>query len=284
MPAGICTELERTVRHANEEGSSNDPITKIPERRNGIPDPLECISPFTHEGPCAWVHWRLINIMTRHTARRGAILRAVLAVWVLVTSMQTAQSADCFPPVPVRTPSAAYPFNSVAWGMVNLLLVVSEEGLVSNVELLASIASLDEPAMRAARQWKFRPAGRALNGAESMAVVSFVFGLDTRSTPFAARPSQLSKRKALVGCPVPVELYPVNSTLPGVHSLEVEINERGEFLGLKVLHPAGALDEKAIRAGLKQWRFAPARENGKPIPSKLSLSFVYVPLPISELP
>ena len=78
-------------------------------------------------------------------------------------------------PIPYLVKEATFPINSVASGTVTLTVVVEKDGRVSEAKVLKSIPSLDEPSVRAARQWRFEP-GR-LNGrpVRSTASISFVY-------------------------------------------------------------------------------------------------------------
>ena len=76
-------------------------------------------------------------------------------------------------PIPYVVKEATFPINSVASGTVTLTVVVEKDGRVSEAKVLKSIPSLDEPSVRAARQWRFEPGrGRPVR---STASISFVY-------------------------------------------------------------------------------------------------------------
>lgn len=79
------------------------------------------------------------------------------------------------PPIPIVTKEALYPVNSLATGTVTLTVVVEEDGRVSEAKVLKSIPSLDEPSVRAARQWRFKPARLDGRRVRSTASISFVY-------------------------------------------------------------------------------------------------------------
>lgn len=79
------------------------------------------------------------------------------------------------PPIPIVTTEALYPVNSLAMGSVTLTVVVEEDGRVSEAKVLKSIPSLDEPSVRAARQWRFEPARLDGRRVRSAASISFVY-------------------------------------------------------------------------------------------------------------
>jgi TonB family protein len=107
---------------------------------------------------------------------------AVATVFGFVAASMTAAPADYTPPVPTATQEALYPINSVAMGTVSLVVVVEEDGRVSQVQVIKSIPSLDEPSIRAAKQWRFDPARIDGKAVRSKASINFVY--DRGLTPF----------------------------------------------------------------------------------------------------
>jgi TonB family protein len=77
---------------------------------------------------------------------------------------------------------ALYPINSVAMGTVSLVVTVEEDGHVSEVRVLKSVPSLDEPSVKAAKQWRFDPARVDGKAIRSKASINFVY--DRGLTPF----------------------------------------------------------------------------------------------------
>lgn len=69
-------------------------------------------------------------------------------------------------------------------------------------------------------------------------------------------------------------LYPINSVAMGPVSLVVVVELDGRVSEVQVIKSIPLLAEPSVRAA-KQWRFEPARLDGKPIRSKASISFVY---------
>jgi TonB family protein len=107
------------------------------------------------------------------------VLASVLG---LVGTSTAATPVDYTPPVPTVTHEALYPINSVAMGTVSLVVAVEEDGHVSEVRVIKSIPSLDEPSIKAAKQWRFDPARVDGKAIRSKASINFVF--DRGLTPF----------------------------------------------------------------------------------------------------
>jgi TonB family protein len=79
------------------------------------------------------------------------------------------------PPVPIVTKEAAYRVNSLATGTVVVIAVVEQDGHVSEVKVVRSVSSLDEPSVHAPRQWRFEPAGLDGQPIRSKASISFAY-------------------------------------------------------------------------------------------------------------
>jgi periplasmic protein TonB len=86
------------------------------------------------------------------------------------------------PPVPIVFKEAVYPVNSVATGTVVIVAVVDRDGQVSKAKVMKSVASLDEPSVRATKQWRFEPA--RLDGKPIRSKTSICFIYDRGLFPF----------------------------------------------------------------------------------------------------
>jgi TonB family protein len=76
--------------------------------------------------------------------------------------------------------------------------------------------------------------------------------------------------------------WAVGVELDGVVTLDVTIDERGNVSGSKVVSGPRPLQREAERA-IGLWQFAPARLEGKPVPSHMTLSVEFLPPPASSL-
>ena len=87
-----------------------------------------------------------------------------------------ANAAEAYtPPVPIVFKEAVYPVNSVATGTVVIVAVVERDGQVSEAKVMKSVASLDEPSVRATKQWRFEPARLDGKPIRSKTSISFVY-------------------------------------------------------------------------------------------------------------
>jgi TonB family protein len=103
------------------------------------------------------------------------LFSVMAALSAFVVPVVHAAEATYTPPIPIVTTEALYPVNSLAMGSVTLTVVVGEDGRVSEAKVLKSIPSLDEPSLRAARQWRFEPARLDGRRIRSTASISFVY-------------------------------------------------------------------------------------------------------------
>jgi TonB family protein len=71
-------------------------------------------------------------------------------------------------------------------------------------------------------------------------------------------------------------LYPLQSVASGTVVLEVVLDDSGAIIDVRVVHGIPSLTEPAERS-VRQWKFQPARLNGKRIPSKIAVAFSFVP-------
>jgi TonB family protein len=69
-------------------------------------------------------------------------------------------------------------------------------------------------------------------------------------------------------------IYPVNSIAAGTVVLEVTISPSGEIEDVKVVKGIASLTEPARRA-VREWRFAPARLEGRPVRSVATVAFTF---------
>jgi periplasmic protein TonB len=79
------------------------------------------------------------------------------------------------PPEVLATADAAYPINSVAFGTVVLEVHLDASGAIENVSVARPVPSLTRQALKAIKQWRFKPA--TLNGkpVKSIVPVAFIF-------------------------------------------------------------------------------------------------------------
>jgi protein TonB len=125
--------------------------------------------------------------ITRHRALKGVLgllisisvrnklcfVVTLLAAFVAINT--NAAEVTYTPPIPIEIEEAVYPVNSLARGTVVVVVVVEQDGQVSEAEVVKSVESLDEPSVYAAKQWRFEPARLDGQPIRSKASISFVY-------------------------------------------------------------------------------------------------------------
>jgi protein TonB len=71
-------------------------------------------------------------------------------------------------------------------------------------------------------------------------------------------------------------VYPVQSVASGTVVLEVSLDDNGKIAEVKVVRGIASLTEPAEHS-VRQWKFQPAKLDGKPVPSKIVAAFSFVP-------
>lgn len=224
--------------------------------------------------------------MTRH---RLAILAAVLVV-VILSFIPLAPLADS-PPAPpavpaapeapeeVETPPELLP-ESIAYpeypqearkagieGEVLLEVAVGKDGAVKDVKVRQGIPGhpeLAENAVKAVKNWTFKPGLRNGVPFETEVLIPLAFSLDD------SKPKDVGVPPAIIDDLCPLPEYPEAARKAGVEGkvlVEVLISADGGVTGAVVKegiagHPE--LDRAAVDA-VMQWKFEPATSNGEPV-------------------
>jgi TonB family protein len=94
--------------------------------------------------------------------------------------------------LPAMVPAPPFPANALLGGTVLLEVLVGPDGAIDNVAVLRAVPPFDEVAVKAVREWTFRPAQR--DGVGTPAVVYVVFGFRAPVQP----PGQSATRTAAV--------------------------------------------------------------------------------------
>ena len=81
----------------------------------------------------------------------------------------------------------------------------------------------------------------------------------------------------------PAALYPAGHTEAATVSLRVQLSATGEVLGTEVLLSSGPDFDHAAQAAILKWKFSPATRGGLPIPSRITVPFIFQPPPKGEV-
>ena len=172
-------------------------------------------------------------------------------------------------------------------GTVTLYITVDTNGRTSDIRVLKSLGlGLDEMALDAVKQWKYKPAMKNGQPVEYNTTVQVTFRLLPDLVSDEERAAFLKLQDAPAAAPAssttssgtqqPVLLYKKepeyteearSAKLQGTVVLSTTIGTDGRAGNIQVLKSLGlGLDEKAMEA-VRQWKFRPAMQDGKPIES-----------------
>jgi TonB family protein len=190
-------------------------------------------------------------------------------------------------------------------GVVTLECVVQPDGTIGGVRVTKGLDSgLDQEAIKAVRQWRFKPGHKDGKAVPVRVTLEMTFTL--RDTPArggtfarplfpvgpltpgdAGRKGQPDATRAYkpgngVSAPVVVkEVRPQytpgakEAKIQGVVTLECVVNADGTVGDVEVTKSLDAgLDQEAIKA-VKKWRFEPGTKDGKPVPVQVALEMTF---------
>jgi TonB family protein len=184
-------------------------------------------------------------------------------------------------------------------GVVTLECVVQPDGTVGDVRVTKALnPGLDQEAIKAVKQWRFKPGHKDGKAVPVRVTLEMAFTL--RGTPtqplFPVRPlapgdavskgqpeaTRAYKPGAGVSAPVLVkEVKPQytpeakKAKIQGVVTLECVVQPDGTIGDVEVTTSLDAgLDQEAIKA-VKQWRFEPGTKDGKPVPVLITLEMTF---------
>lgn len=190
-------------------------------------------------------------------------------------------------------------------GVVTLECVVRPDGSVGEARVTKALnPGLDEEAIKAVRQWRFKPGLKDGKAVPVRITLEMTFTLrDTPAAGGATKPPSFSvppvapgdtgaksqPEAPLVykpgqGVTAPVLLKEVKprytveakaAKIQGTVLLECVVQPDGTIGNVEVTKPLDdGLDEEAIRA-VRQWRFEPGKKDGKPVPVRITLEMTF---------
>jgi TonB family protein len=180
-------------------------------------------------------------------------------------------------PVPVTRVKPAYPDavqSARIQGTVVLTGVVLPDGIMSNIRVTTPLHQpLDQEAILALRQWRFRPGTKDLQPVAVEVSVEMSFSLRDRIYTAAdgvTLPQILNQVDAI---------YPDDARdqfIEGTVRLSVTVLDDGSVGDVSVVTAVEpSLDEAAIQA-VKQWRFRPGTRDGQPVNVRVEIDLAFM--------
>lgn len=190
-------------------------------------------------------------------------------------------------------------------GVVTLECVVQADGTVGDVKVTKSLhEGLDQEAIKALRQWRFKPGVKDGKAVPVRITAELTFSLrDTPGAGDAAKPPVFPVRPLTTeatgaksqpeaapvyqpgqGVTAPVLIKEVkprytveakDAKIQGTVLLECVVRPDGTIGDVEVTRPLDdGLDEEAIKA-VRQWRFEPGKKDGRPVPVRITLEMTF---------
>lgn len=188
-------------------------------------------------------------------------------------------------PIKIRDVKPAYPEMAQAAGVQGVVIIsalLDRDGNVEEVHVLRSIPLLDQAAVDAVSQWKFRPV--LLNGQAVPAIMTVTvnFLQSQNASPPATWQSPDAPNAVRIGGNIrqPEKIYDVTPVYPdaartahvqGVVIVEALLDRQGNVEEVRVLRSIPMLDQAAIDA-VSHWKFTPVLLNGQPVPAIMTLT------------
>jgi TonB family protein len=218
----------------------------------------------------------------------GLIAGFLLALFLAVEPQPTTAESDCpsDPEVLQATPSV-YPEGAVGAGLQGEVIIrvnVDANGKVTDTEVLKGEELLSAPAEKAAREWKFAPAEKAVGKPAGIrtAFLTFLFRIMPEDTPskeignIFVPPHTMAMRRTKLRlsvsksdcCDIPAVLkavpakYPDVALATGLQSevlIKVTVGEDGNVADTELLKGIALLNPSAKKAA-REWKFAPTVE------------------------
>ena len=184
-------------------------------------------------------------------------------------------------------------------GTVELELVVLADGTVGDVKVVKALhASLDQEAIKAVKQWRFKPGTKDGQPVAVLvaAEMTFTLGKPSGQTRLPALPPSPETRPAAAtslpgvvykpgdGVSPPRATHQVkpqytadamNAKVQGSVKLEVVVLPDGTVGDVTVVRSLDtSLDLEAIKT-VRQWRFEPGTKDGKPVPVQVEIEMTF---------
>ena len=179
-------------------------------------------------------------------------------------------STEVQPPVRARYVEPDYPDElkrARIEGHVDLEIVVGRSGAVEDVRIIRSNPAFDEAAVKAVKQWKFKPALLRGNPVKVFMTVVVQFkvegGLPTETLPIYVTPD-IKPPERIVFVPPDYPEQARKDETEGQVVIQIVVNTAGDVDGDRVVKSDPLFDDAALLA-IRQWKYKPALKDGKPV-------------------
>jgi TonB-like protein len=177
-----------------------------------------------------------------------------------------------------------FPFQTAADGVVVFDVSLGPGGEIRKINVLNNVPPFTAAAKGSLRAWKFSPASEAGRAEESEMLVAFVFrhsvyiANEPPFTPLAPSKESADARRGFVPpgiLSISYAAYPASTIAMGAVIVQANVQPNGAAGEVGTVRDIeGGFGPLAIDAA-KHWRFQAAARDGRPVPSKVAIAFVF---------
>lgn len=222
---------------------------------------------------------------------KSAIVATAFVVGCTCTARAQGQSQSTvpqavapLPPVVVKEVKPVYPAAALADGVsgtVTLECVVKADGTVGDVRVVVPVEpSLDEQAIKALREWRFKPGTKDGKPVDVLVTIEMSFTYRVRG-PKLDSPEVFKVGDGVTTPRVVRETKPaytpeaMRQRIQGALTIDCVVLPDGTVGDARIsttLHPE--LDREALKTA-RQWRFEPGLKDGKPVPVQVTITMAF---------
>jgi hypothetical protein len=188
---------------------------------------------------------------------------------------------------PARAVSAAdvqFPFQTAADGTVVFSISLDARGEIKKISVLQDVPPFTAVAEQSLRGWKFAAASQDDKPEDSEMLVAFVFrhavpiANEPPFTPIFPTKESGETRRGFIPpgiLSIAYAGYPASTIAMGAVVVQANVNANGSTGKVSVVRDLqGGFAPLAITAA-KHWQFQAALRDGRPVPSKVAIAFVF---------
>jgi Gram-negative bacterial TonB protein C-terminal len=203
----------------------------------------------------------------------------------LARSQDQNDARDPFGPAAVLSAAdVQFPFQTTADATVVFSVSVSAGGAPGKITVLQDVPPFTAAAEGSLKTWKFSPASFNSQPEDSEVLVAFVFrhAVYVANPPLfmpiipAKEPAEGSRGFVPAGIlSMAYAAYPASTIAAGAVVVQANVKAGGSTGGISIVRDlAGGFGPLAVDAA-KHWKFQPASRDGRPVPSKVAIAFVF---------
>jgi outer membrane biosynthesis protein TonB len=184
----------------------------------------------------------------------------------------------------VSAADVQFPFETPNDGIVVFNVSIGTEGQIRHIAVLQDAPPFTAAAEQSLRAWKFAPATENGDAENAEMLVAFVFRHSVyvaNEPPFspvlpAKEPAGQRQAFAPAGIlSVSYAAYPASTIAMGAVIVQATVRSNGSAGGVSILRDLPGDFGKLAVGATKQWKFQAAMRDGRPVPSKVAIAFVF---------